>query len=148
VYLPQMHLRAFAAFSFRASKMPHVSHSRSSLMGMWRVGNSPQPCKCCVSVGEREAVRAPRFRIWVDLRRLNNSTAYLKSVSTADANDLKCGGVLTALPNLLINRKIAFAMNLPVRESAAPKSSWQRLIGMAFLTLTLTRSARFPRREG
>jgi len=110
---------------------------------MWWVGNSPQFCECCLFVGEREAVDPPIFWSGINLGGFYESAADLKSLMPPNANCLKGRWVLVALPGLPINRKIAFAEDLPVVESVSPKSSWQWLVKMAFLTPTLNGRARF-----
>jgi hypothetical protein len=44
---------------------------------------------------------------------------------------------------LLVYRRVSFAGDLPILESIAAKFFWQRLVGMAFLTPSLSRSTRF-----
>jgi hypothetical protein len=54
-------------------------------------------------------------------------------------------GVGAPIPALLVNRKMAFATNLPVIESPIAKPGWQWPTQMAFFTPSLSRSARFYR---
>jgi hypothetical protein len=96
-----------------------------------------------VFVGQRETVDAPGFRVWIDFGPFYKSVADLKTLTTTDANYLVAiGPGQTTIPDLLVNRCIGLASNLPVIESVTPKPCWQRLIGTAFFTPSLRRSAR------
>jgi hypothetical protein len=75
-----------------------------------------------VAIGEREAVHAPGFGVWVNLGRFNKSAVNVKTVSATDANYLPTNArIATATPRLLIYRGIPFARDLSVEESVAPK---------------------------
>src|SRR5262249_41510160 len=102
--------------------------------------------KCHVFVGERETIGAPGFRIWIDLVRFDKSIADLKSLATTNPNYLVTKARIAPVPSLLINCSVPFPGNLSVSESIVPKFLWQRLVGMAFLTPTLSPSARFSTR--
>src|SRR5262249_10527731 len=94
---------------------------------------------------ESEAVHAPGFRLWINLGWLNESAADLECFATANANHFVSDArILTAVPDLLVNRSVAFASELPESESIASKLFWQRLVEVAFVTPSLSRSTRFP----
>jgi hypothetical protein len=105
--------------------------------------NLSQLRECCVFIREREAIRAPRFGIWINFGWLNESAVNLKAVAPPNADYLKRRRMLVALPRLPINRETALAINLLVVESVTPKPGWQRLVEVPFFTPSLGRSARF-----
>jgi hypothetical protein len=75
-----------------------------------------------VPVGERETVQTPGFRIWVNLGRFNESVPDPKSFTVANANNfITRTGFSTAKPSLLVNRRVPFAGDLSILESAAAK---------------------------
>ena len=51
--------------------------------------------------------------------------------------------MLVALPYLFVDGNIAFTVNLLVIEFFAPQLCWQWLVGIAFLTPSLSRTPRF-----
>src|SRR5262249_32283871 len=97
-----------------------------------------------VSVRKREAVQAPRFGVWINLSALNVSAADLKPFALPNANYLVTNARLGATaPHLFVNRSVTLTGDLPAGESTAPKFFPQSLTGMAFVTPSLRRSARF-----
>jgi hypothetical protein len=100
-----------------------------------------------VPVGECESVRAPNLRSRIDFGRFNESAANPKTFSATNMNYLETNsGIRTAGPTLLVKCNVAFTGDLLIIETVAPKFFAQWLIGMAFFSTSLSRSARFPTR--
>src|SRR5215471_359178 len=100
-----------------------------------------------VPVGERGTVHAPCVAIRINLVRLYKLFADLKSVAPSNPNYLVTNARLhAASPTLLVYCRIPFAGNLPVVEAVTPKSSSHRPVETAFLSPTLSFSARFSTR--
>src|SRR5678816_1055104 len=75
-----------------------------------------------VAVSERETVHAPGFRIWINLGRSYESVPDLKALAVANANNfIRRTGFSAARPSLLVNRRVPFAGDLAILESAAAK---------------------------
>src|SRR5436305_4476506 len=120
----------------------------SSSLDRLSTGDLSEFAKCGLLILHRPTVRAPRFRIWINLGRLNKSAVDLKALASADANYLVGNSRLSAAsPTLFIYCCVSLAGNLSVGESVAPKLFLQRLVGMAFLTPTLNPSSRFLGRD-
>jgi hypothetical protein len=97
-------------------------------------------------VRHREAVHAPRFRVWIPFGWLNESAADPETFAPPDANDFVANArIRTSAPSLLVYRCVAFAGNLPECESIAPKLFRQWPV-VAFLTPTLRPRTRFAGR--
>jgi hypothetical protein len=110
--------------------------------------NLGQFFKRSVPVQHGPTIDAPRFGVGVNLCRFNKPPADLETLAPPNANYFVGDArIETAVPSLLIYRGIPYAGDLPVFESITPKSDWQWLIEMPFLTPSLSRGARFGSRS-
>jgi hypothetical protein len=92
------------------------------------------------------SVNVNPLRSWINFPWLNKPAANLKSVSATDTNHfVRPTWFSAASPNLLVNGDVPFTSDLAIIEPVALKFFWQWLIELAFLTPTLSRSARFCR---
>jgi hypothetical protein len=89
----------------------------------------------------------PKLRSWIKFGWFDESAVDLKTFAPPNTNYLETNsGIGTAGPTLLVKCNVAFASDLAIIRTVALKFFAQWLIGMAFFSTSLRRSARFPTR--